>query len=289
MRLLQTPSRILNGATLVAFSSSALLLLPASTFVLLTSSALILSSSSTFAAEAPPTPYALRTGSQSEVGCFGPCDCPSMIRGPVSGTFELAANGLGDTFQGYDVSVIRWTLADMNGGDVTITGEGQYQIGGSPATQHQMVLDLIVDGVPQHFDSGLVPGGADFPQVDISIAVHGFFCFDSVFVLSAAPQGASGILPDQPALELTARPNPFRDATRVWFDLPAEGEVELRIHDVAGRLVRTLSPGRRYGEGPQMLAWDGLTDNGLDAPAGVYFARLDAPQLHATLRVARVR
>ena len=72
--------------------------------------------------------------------------------------------------------------------------------------------------------------------------------------------------------------------------LPAEGPVELRVHDVAGRLVRTLASRRaiRRSAVLRTFTWDGRTDDGREAPTGVYFVRGAAPNLRVTLRVARV-
>lgn len=69
-------------------------------------------------------------------------------------------------------------------------------------------------------------------------------------------------------------PNPFNPSTRIFYELPTGGaRVTLGIYDPLGRLVRTLVDGGRP-EGPQSAVWDGRTDRGLAAPAGVYSYRL---------------
>lgn len=72
-------------------------------------------------------------------------------------------------------------------------------------------------------------------------------------------------------------PEPSRGEVRLSFDLPGTDllPVELTVMDAAGRVVRTLlasAPCR----GRQLVTWDGRTDGGLSAPAGVYFYRLQA-------------
>ena len=52
------------------------------------------------------------------------------------------------------------------------------------------------------------------------------------------------------------RPNPFRDATTISCVLTAPGEVDIRVYDVAGMLVRTLSRGHRPA-GRYDITWDG--------------------------------
>lgn len=62
--------------------------------------------------------------------------------------------------------------------------------------QQQLELDLMVgdDGV-LHFDSGLVPGGGQFPHINVPVSLHGQRCFDIVFVVDASPVPAKQIHP----------------------------------------------------------------------------------------------
>jgi flagellar basal-body rod modification protein FlgD len=46
--------------------------------------------------------------------------------------------------------------------------------------------------------------------------------------------------------------------------------VSVRLVDAKGRLVRTLASGLRNA-GTHEETWDGLTDDGLPAPSGIYF------------------
>jgi hypothetical protein len=69
-----------------------------------------------------------------------------------------------------------------------------------------------------------------------------------------------------------ADPNPFRATTVIEFKAPSAGRVAVRIYDVAGRSVRTLSDCR--GVNPQAVTWDGRDDAGRSLPTGVYFIGL---------------
>jgi hypothetical protein len=87
-------------------------------------------------------------------------------------------------------------------------------------------------------------------------------------------------------------PNPFNPTTRIEFDLAHEGQVSLRIYDVAGRLVRTLidaslTPGRYTGQ--SATVWDGTDDTGQRVSSGVYFYRLTAPDYVATRKMILMR
>ena len=70
-----------------------------------------------------------------------------------------------------------------------------------------------------------------------------------------------------------AFPNPGRTRTTLRFYLPATLHVDLTIHDIRGRLIRTLVD-QDLSEGAHEFQWDGKTDAGERAGAGAYFTRL---------------
>ncbi|MEZ5063175.1 MAG: CHRD domain-containing protein [bacterium] len=78
------------------------------------------------------------------------------------------------------------------------------------------------------------------------------------------------------ATSLFAAPNPVpatANAT-LFFRLREEGEARVTIHDVSGRVVRTVHEGRLRDSG--LLSWDLRADDGSRVSAGVYFARLES-------------
>jgi hypothetical protein len=78
-------------------------------------------------------------------------------------------------------------------------------------------------------------------------------------------------------LELSApRPNPVSGGTVTFVArLPAATDVDARIYDAAGRELRMLHAGV-LPAGEHVHAWDGTTDQGGRARAGLYFLRLRA-------------
>jgi len=74
-------------------------------------------------------------------------------------------------------------------------------------------------------------------------------------------------------------PNPFNPTTTVEFELPEAAIVSIRVYDVLGQQVATLTEGRRSA-GIHRLVWDARqTAGGLasELPSGVYFIRLNTP------------
>jgi predicted glutamine amidotransferase len=73
-----------------------------------------------------------------------------------------------------------------------------------------------------------------------------------------------------------ARPNPTRGDLRIPIRVPSQGaEVRWEIWDAGGRSVRAGGP-VSLGAGNQELIWDGRDAQGVRAPNGTYFCRLQA-------------
>jgi len=218
--------------------------------------------------------YALITPPSSlQVGCQGPCECP-IVSLPTYGSFQLVKTGVDPLYTHYDV--VRYIASFNNGpGAVAITGSGRYKVGGEFALVQQLTLDLDIEGHPtQHFDSGLKPVTVPFPEIDISCAVHGFYCYDSVLVVAAKPVDPAGVPPAARAGFQSVRPNPFTRGTDISFALDHRAVADLMVFDLGGRRVRTLATGQQVGPDPQVVTWDGRRDDGRVAPAGVYWVLL---------------
>ena len=232
------------------------------------------------AADVPSALYRLDPNAGFEYGCFGPCECPVFGSDPVSGTFLLAPTGCDPLFCHYAVSEVTWsyTIWDYVQGaarTVRVTGSGTYLEGGEFARQQRLVLDLSSDGAPpQHFDSGLALASRPFPGLDVSVWLHGGFCFDTTFAVKATPDDPAAVFdPRSPAGLVALRPNPFRRGLEVEFALRATGWTSLRGCDVAGREVSVLEEGV-LAAGPHRTRWDGRDASGRDARPGVFFVIL---------------
>jgi hypothetical protein len=180
------------------------------------------------------TIYALITPLGSlQIGCQGPCACPIVVL-PTYGSFELVKTGVDPLYTYYAVE--RFIASFNNGpGAVSITGSGRYKIGGEVAVVQELVLDLQIEGQPtEHFDSGLQPVSVLFPLIEVSCAVHGFYCYDSVLVVNAKPVDPADVTapPPPPAGLQPVRPNPFRGRTNIAFTLDHPGRIDLAIIDV---------------------------------------------------------
>ena len=69
-------------------------------------------------------------------------------------------------------------------------------------------------------------------------------------------------------------PNPFRGGagTTIHYSAAKPGQVEIRIFDVAGRLVNTIADQAKFGD--NFVTWDGKGNNGRSVASGVYFYQI---------------
>lgn len=87
---------------------------------------------------------------------------------------------------------------------------------------------------------------------------------------------------------LASSPDPFGRRTTISFALNEGGPVDLRIHDVSGRLVRILEQGSRSA-GAHAVVWDGRDAHGQPLQSGVYYCRLRVDSESAVHRVVMIR
>ncbi len=93
---------------------------------------------------------------------------------------------------------------------------------------------------------------------------------------------------------LKCSPNPFRHATRISVGLRSATqfggeELELRIFNISGRLVKTLDFNSSLNPNSQFLIWAGDDERGRSVPAGVYFITLEHGRQNDIERVILVR
>ena len=68
-------------------------------------------------------------------------------------------------------------------------------------------------------------------------------------------------------------PNPFNATTTIWYDLSTASQVKLVIYNSLGQKIRTIVD-EHQNSGAHVQRWDGLLDNGHQAPSGVYIYKI---------------
>jgi hypothetical protein len=117
-----------------------------------------------------------------------------------------------------------------------------------------------------------------------------FYTDDAVMgdVTSDVPESESSLRPL--LLAQSPTPNPFHESVRMEVTLNGEAghDVDARVFDISGRLVRNLgttfvTPAERH-----TFLWDGRDESGARRPNGIYLIRLESSVGHFTSRVALV-
>ena len=64
-------------------------------------------------------------------------------------------------------------------------------------------------------------------------------------------------------------PNPFNPTTTITYDVPEETNVQIRIYDIRGQLVRVLTD-ENHAPGQYQIVWDARNEQGLPVVTGLY-------------------
>jgi hypothetical protein len=90
-----------------------------------------------------------------------------------------------------------------------------------------------------------------------------------------------------PGSRLECTPNPFTHSAVIRFSTVSAGPGRLRIYDVSGRTVRSLTAGKAKPTSFSTLFWDGLDDSGRPARPGCYFVRLECDGIPSEAKLVR--
>ena len=104
--------------------------------------------------------------------------------------------------------------------------------------------------------------------------------------VSVCGQSIAGVpQSESPEFELLgAHPNPLTGATEIAFILSKPQSVALKIFDVSGQLIRSLTD-QFLAAGPHSALWDRRDDRGRRVPAGIYFYSLNTREQRKSLRM----
>jgi hypothetical protein len=107
---------------------------------------------------------------------------------------------------------------------------------------------------------------------------------DSLFIIS--PEGINEDISSVRSVLLQCTPNPFSTLTNISFSIGQRAKnIELKIYDVSGQLVKTISVLSAYVIMPTMTSWGGRNNTDEEVPGGIYFLRLEAGNYAATKKL----
>jgi hypothetical protein len=224
-----------------------------------------------------PTPGALVEAALDEFQILG---CP-MVDTQLPLVAVSAPNGTEQWIEG-EHHDITWTATDnvgVTGVDILLSTDGglTYPTVIATGEANDGVYDWTVSGGPA--DSCLVKvlagDAANNWGEDVS---------DDLFEIVEPSTAVEDQAPPVAFALLAPAPNPTNGRLTVRYEIPVGCHVALGVYDVAGREVRRLINADQ-GPGRYSIGWDGRTQEGSAAAAGVYFTRLLAGAFEARSRV----
>jgi len=117
--------------------------------------------------------------------------------------------------------------------------------------------------------------GDSHPNLLANQTVGPLFC---QFLIEAGLGVVAGLEADLPPVGPRLEPNypnPFNPLTRIGYRLSDPAAVSLRVFDLQGYLIRTLTDGWQEA-GSHEVIWDGTDRNGQPAASGIYIYSLEA-------------
>jgi hypothetical protein len=83
-------------------------------------------------------------------------------------------------------------------------------------------------------------------------------------------------------------PNPFNGTTAIYYSIGERCDVEIKIFDPAGRVIKTLEHANR-APGRYSILWNGSDGAGRGVASGVYFCRIKAGKYQQTNKIVYLR
>lgn len=83
-------------------------------------------------------------------------------------------------------------------------------------------------------------------------------------------------------------PNPFSNRASISYDLDKKAEVEIRIYNIKGMLIKTIGVGEK-SIGAHNTEWDGRDNLGKECASGIYYVKLSTGTQHSFAKVVIVK
>ncbi|MBN1351120.1 choice-of-anchor D domain-containing protein [candidate division KSB1 bacterium] len=95
---------------------------------------------------------------------------------------------------------------------------------------------------------------------------------------------------DMPAIYSLSQnyPNPFNPKTVISYSLPKTEQVQIKVYNILGELVKTLVDAK-VKAGQYKISWFGNDENGLPAASGIYFLQIHTKTFTQTRKMILIR
>ena len=80
-------------------------------------------------------------------------------------------------------------------------------------------------------------------------------------------------------------PNPFNPITKLKYFLPEDGNVEVYIYDLNGKIVKSIMSQYKTA-GFHSIIWNSLNNDGNSMPSGIYFCSVTFNNISKSIKMA---
>ncbi|MCK4421322.1 T9SS type A sorting domain-containing protein, partial [candidate division WOR-3 bacterium] len=113
-------------------------------------------------------------------------------------------------------------------------------------------------------------------------------CDGNVYTFTTPPAGIEGGESPSMCVLYQNTPNPFNSETSISYSVVAKERIQLKIYDIAGRMVRTLVDNIQ-NPGYYNIHWDGKTNNHKKLASGIYFYRIVIGDFNSSKKMILLR
>ena len=84
-------------------------------------------------------------------------------------------------------------------------------------------------------------------------------------------------------------PNPFNIQTQIQYSLKQDANVSIRIFNILGREIRTLTNNQQMPPGQHQVEWDGRDNSNTVVPSGMYLYQIQAGDAVITKKMSLLK
>lgn len=216
----------------------------------------------------------------------------------------ISGNGAGQVRNGVGVNVIDsanaiiegiidtpWTIIPDATSVYEVIAPCEHYLGSYPAyTSGTQYTDTDHDGMPDSWETeyGLNPNDStDANGTDIdSIGYTNLEVYLNGYYSSHNTVGIQVYKADD--LHITSYPNPFSQSVTIAFTLPMNTELEIRVVDLQGNVVKNFQKAF-YEKGQHLMFWNGTDDDGNTLTQGIYFIQWSSSHFRQFTKVIVIR
>lgn len=207
----------------------------------------------------------------------------------------------------YDPTIITWREASPNptGGAYRVgyatLDDALFIAGGLDSTSTNYQTTTLVYNLEHDAWLSLAPKITAMSNLSCAVGPYGVYVpggyngsylntFE-IYTLKPHQTGVEGSPAQKPLtqkLALGVKPNPCRERATISFQVPATGQAELAVYNMAGQKVRTLLNGRLLA-GEHGFVWDGRDASGKKVSSGTYLVNLKSGSQQVSKRLVLVK